>query len=176
MRKEFASTRKKKLPPSSHLERFFITGSNRKSQKLSPFGIAPITPVTQTTNAADNNKRSRNQQVGRGCKHPSRNNLPRIKLIRDKLFPDRYQLPMTAYLSQQPSLGNRCAHIHPKRYQTNNKLTKMSNIVPKPRLLRTDMNPSMYIKSRTSCGHKTSVTVSRAKLSVHCTDQLYNIM
>ena len=134
------------------------------------------TGYPETTNAADNNKRSRNQQVGRGCKHPSRNNLPRIKLIRDKLFPDRYQLPMTAYLSQQPSLGNRSAHIHPMKYQTNNKLTKMSNIVPKPPLLQTGMNPSMYIKSRTSCGHKTSVTVSRAKLSVHCTDQLYNVM
>ena len=28
---------------------------------------------------------------------PDRNNLPRIKLVRGKLFPDRYLLPMTAY-------------------------------------------------------------------------------
>ena len=32
-----------------------------------------------------------------GCKYLSGNNLPRIKLIRVKLFPDRYLLPMTAY-------------------------------------------------------------------------------
>ena len=31
------------------------------------------------------------------CTDLSGNNLPRIKLIRGKLFPDRYSLPMTAY-------------------------------------------------------------------------------
>ena len=51
----------------------------------------------ETTNATDNNKRSWNQQAGIGCKYLSGNNLPRIKLIRGKLSPDRYLLPMTAY-------------------------------------------------------------------------------
>ena len=31
---------------------------------------------------------------------PDRNNLPRIKLVRGKLFQDRYLLPMTAYWVQ----------------------------------------------------------------------------
>ena len=37
------------------------------------------------------------QQVGIWCKYLSGNNLPRIKLIRGKLFSDTYLLPKTAY-------------------------------------------------------------------------------
>ena len=55
------------------------------------------TGYPETTNVTDNNKRSRNQQVEKGCKFLSGNNLPRIKLIRGKLSPDRYLLPMIAY-------------------------------------------------------------------------------
>ena len=55
---------------------------------------------SETTKATDNNKRSWNQKAGIGCKYLSGNNLPRIKMIRDKLFPDRYLLPMTAYWFQ----------------------------------------------------------------------------
>ena len=52
------------------------------------------TGYPKTTNATDNNKRSWNQQDGIECKNLSGNNLPRIKLIRAKLFPDRYLLPI----------------------------------------------------------------------------------
>ena len=31
------------------------------------------------------------------CKYLSGNNMPRIKLIRGKMFPDNYLLPMAAY-------------------------------------------------------------------------------
>ena len=58
------------------------------------------TDYPETTKATDNNKHSCNQQVGMGCKYLSGNNLPRIKLIHGKLFPDRYLLPMTAYCFQ----------------------------------------------------------------------------
>ena len=44
------------------------------------------TGYPETTNATDNNKRSWNQQAGKRCKYLSGNNLPRIKLIRGKLF------------------------------------------------------------------------------------------
>ena len=54
------------------------------------------TDYPETTNATDNNKRSWNQQAGTGYKYLSVNNLLRIKMIRCKLFPDRYLLPMTA--------------------------------------------------------------------------------
>ena len=37
------------------------------------------------------------EQAGKGYKYLPGNNLPRIKIIRGKLFPDRYLLPMTAY-------------------------------------------------------------------------------
>ena len=53
-----------------------------------------------TNNATDNNKHSWNQQAGIGCKYLSGNNLPRILLIRGRLFPDRYLLPMIAYWFQ----------------------------------------------------------------------------
>ena len=58
------------------------------------------TGYPETTNADDNNKHSWNQQAGIGCKYLSGNNLPQIKLICGKLFPDRYLLPMTAYWFQ----------------------------------------------------------------------------
>ena len=54
------------------------------------------TGYPETTNATDNKKRSWNQQAGIGGTCLSGNNLPRIKLIRGKLFLDRYLLPMTA--------------------------------------------------------------------------------
>ena len=69
------------------------------------------TDCPETTNASDKNKCNRNQQARIGCKYLSGNKLPRIKLIRGKLFPDRYLLPMTAYLccslSRWLSLVNR---------------------------------------------------------------------
>ena len=64
--------------------------------------LAPKLPLKhtgypETTNATDNNKRSSNVLAGTGCKYLSGNNLPRIELIRGKLFPGRYLLPMTPY-------------------------------------------------------------------------------
>ena len=55
------------------------------------------TDYPENTIATDNNRRSWNQQAGIECKYLSRNNLPGIKLIRGKLFPDRYLLPVSAY-------------------------------------------------------------------------------
>ena len=52
-------------------------------------------------NATDNNKRSGNKQAGIGCKYLSWNNFPRIKLIRGKMFQDRYLLLVTTYLFQK---------------------------------------------------------------------------
>ena len=46
------------------------------------------------------NKRIWNQQAGIGSKYLSGNNLPWIKLIRGKMFPDRNLLHMTAYWIQ----------------------------------------------------------------------------
>ena len=46
------------------------------------------TDYPETTKATDNSKRSCNQLAGIGCKYLSGNNLPRISLIRGKLFPD----------------------------------------------------------------------------------------
>ena len=54
----------------------------------------------EPTNATDNNKRGWNQQARIGCKYLSENNLPRIKLLRGKLFSDRYLLAMTSYWFQ----------------------------------------------------------------------------
>ena len=59
--------------------------------------LSKHTGYPETTNASDNNKSSWNQQERKGCKYLSGNHLPRIKLIRGKLFPDRYLLPMSAY-------------------------------------------------------------------------------
>ena len=92
----------------------FIWTKNSKS-------YSSLTGYPGTTSATDNNKPSWNQQEGIECKYLSWNNLPRISLIRGKLFPDRYLLPMTAIWFQQRllfsrgsslldwlSLGNRC--------------------------------------------------------------------
>ena len=56
------------------------------------------TGYPETTDATDNNKRSWNQQAGIGCKFLSWNNLPRIKLIRGKIIPDRYFTPYDCVL------------------------------------------------------------------------------
>ena len=64
---------------------------------LNPNQPTNHTDYPETTKATDNNKRSWNQQTRIGCKYLSGNNLQRIKLIRYKLFRDRYLLPMTAY-------------------------------------------------------------------------------
>ena len=58
------------------------------------------TGYLETTCVTDNNKGSLNQQTGIGCKYLSGNNLPWIKLIRGKLFPAMYLLPMTTYWFQ----------------------------------------------------------------------------
>ena len=63
-------------------------------------GTRHHTGYPETTNATDNNKHGWNQQAGIGCKYLSGNNLPRIKLIRGNLLPDRYLLSMTAYWFQ----------------------------------------------------------------------------
>ena len=56
------------------------------------------TGYPETTNVTDNNKRSWNQQAAIACKYLSGNTLPRITLIRGKLFPDRYLLPSARLL------------------------------------------------------------------------------
>ena len=48
--------------------------------------IITQTGYTETTNANDNNKRGWNQQAEIECKYLSGNNMPRIKLIRDKFL------------------------------------------------------------------------------------------
>ena len=56
------------------------------------------TGYPDTTNTTDNNiLRSLNQQAGIRCKYLSGNNLPRIKMIRGKLFPDSYFTPCDYY-------------------------------------------------------------------------------
>ena len=52
------------------------------------------TGYPETTNASDNNTRSWNQHAEIGCNYLSGYTLPRFTLIRGKLFPDRYLLPM----------------------------------------------------------------------------------
>ena len=56
------------------------------------------TGYPETTNVTDNNKRSWNQQAAIACKYLSGNTLPRITLIRGKLFPDRFLLPSARLL------------------------------------------------------------------------------
>ena len=53
------------------------------------------TGYPETTNMTHNNKRSRHQQSGIGCKYLSGNNLLQVELIRGKLFPGRYLLLAT---------------------------------------------------------------------------------
>ena len=66
---------------------------------LEPTFCVPVctqTDYLDTTNATQNNKRCRNHFAVLGSKYLSGNNLPRINLIRAKLFPDRYLHPFAA--------------------------------------------------------------------------------
>ena len=72
------------------------------------------TGYPKTTNATDNNKHSWNKQVEIVCKYLSGNNLPRLSLIRGKLFQvftpyDCLWIALAfVVLSRWLSLGNRC--------------------------------------------------------------------
>ena len=61
-----------------------------KREKKRSLYITPHTPRQLTRLTTIN-------AVEIGCKYLSGNNLPRIKVIRGKLFPGRYVLSMTAY-------------------------------------------------------------------------------
>ena len=55
------------------------------------------TVYPETTNATDNNKRSRNQQAGKAVNTCQGTTCHGSNMIRGKLFPDRYLLHITAY-------------------------------------------------------------------------------
>ena len=64
------------------------------------FRIIPDhTGYPETNNVTENNKRYCNQKAVIGSKHLSWTNLPRINLIRGKLFQDRYLHPTTPLIS-----------------------------------------------------------------------------
>ena len=76
----------------------------KELQSVSLYCSLDHTGYLETTNTLDNLKHKFNQQAGIGCKYLSGNNLPRINLIRGKLFLDRYLLSLI------------CDKLFPDRY------------------------------------------------------------